>query len=71
MHQALTPARALTTAEIDALGMLASGLMLKEIAYRLSISQSAVKLRLNNARSKLGARTNAQAVGQAKAQGWI
>ncbi len=71
MHQALTPARALTKAEIDALEMLAAGLMLKEIAHQLSISESAVKLRLNNARSKLSARTNTQAVGQAKAHGWI
>lgn len=71
MHQALTPARALTQAELDALEMLAAGLILKEIAHRLSISESAVKLRLTNARSKLGARTNTQAVGQAKASGWI
>lgn len=71
LHQALAPERALTKAETDALEMLASGLMLKEIAYRLGISESAVKLRLANARSKLGARTNTQAVGQAKAYGWI
>ncbi len=71
LHQALAPARALTKAEIDALKMLASGLMLKQIAHRLGISESAVKLRLANARSKLGARTNTQAVGQAKGYGWI
>ncbi|WP_324752042.1 helix-turn-helix transcriptional regulator [Roseovarius sp. Pro17] len=71
LHHALAPERALTKAEIDALEMLSSGLMLKEIAYRLGISESAVKLRLTNARSKLGARTNTQAVGQAKAYGWI
>lgn len=71
LHQALAPARALTSAEIDALEMLASGLLLKEIAHRLGISESAVKLRLTNARSKLGARTNTQAVGQAKGYGLI
>lgn len=71
LHQALAPTRLLTKAETDALEMLASGLMLKQIAYQLDISQSAVKLRLTNARSKLGARTNTQAVGQAKEYGWI
>lgn len=71
LHQAMVPARALTQAEIDALELLATGLMLKETAHRLGISESAVKLRLTNARSKLGARTNTQAVGQAKGYGWI
>ena len=71
MHHALAPSRALTEAEIEVLEMLASGLMLKQIAHGLSISESAVKLRLTNARSKLGARTNTQAVGQAKGYGWI
>ncbi|MCQ0091755.1 autoinducer binding domain-containing protein [Roseovarius sp. M141] len=71
LHHALSPARALTKAEIEALEMLASGLMLKQIAHELDISESAVKLRLTNARSKLGARTNTQAVGQAKGYGWI
>ncbi|QDY71142.1 helix-turn-helix transcriptional regulator [Qingshengfaniella alkalisoli] len=71
LHRALAPARALTAAEIDVLAMLASGLQLKQIAHRLAISESAVKLRLTNARSKLGARTNTQAVGQAKGFGWI
>lgn len=71
LHIALAPARGLTKAEIEALEMLASGLMLKEIAHRLGISESAVKLRLANVRSKLGARTNTQAVGQAKEYSWI
>ncbi len=71
LHQGVEPARVLTKAEIGTLGMLASGLQLKEIAHQLSISESAVKLRLSNARSKLGARTNPQAVGEAKEYGWI
>lgn len=71
LHQALTSVRPLTKAETDVLEMLASGLMLKQIAHQLDISQSAVKLRLTNARSKLGARTNTQAVGLAKGYGWI
>ncbi|WP_116600146.1 helix-turn-helix transcriptional regulator [Primorskyibacter marinus] len=71
LHQALAPARGLTNAEIDALELLASGLMLKQVAHRLGVSESAVKLRLTNARSKMGARTNTQAVGQAKKYGWI
>lgn len=71
LHEALSPTRALTHAEIEVLEMLASGLILKQIAHRLGISESAVKLRLTNARSKLGARNNTQAVGQAKGYGWI
>lgn len=71
LHRALDRAPGLTKAEIEVLGMLASGMKLKEIAYLLSISESAVKLRLSNARNKLDARTNTQAVGRAKEFGWI
>lgn len=71
MHHDLLPTRSLTKAELQVLGLLASGLMLKEIAHELGISESAVKLRLTNARDKLSARTNTQAVGRAKQFGWI
>ncbi|WP_108485106.1 helix-turn-helix transcriptional regulator [Oceaniglobus ichthyenteri] len=71
LHRALQQAPGLTKAEIEVLEMLASGMKLKEIAHLLSISESAVKLRLSNARNKLDARTNTQAVGRAKEYGWI
>lgn len=51
----------LTQAEIEALRMQAQGLRLKQIAGLLSISESAVKARLNNAKRKLGAKTLSQA----------
>lgn len=51
----------LTAAEIEAVRMQADGLRLKQIAYELGISESAVKARLNNAKRKLGAKTLSQA----------
>ncbi len=51
----------LTEAEREALAFQAQGLQLKQMAYELGISESAVKARLFNGRRKLGARTNAQA----------
>ncbi|WP_245866600.1 helix-turn-helix transcriptional regulator [Oceaniglobus roseus] len=71
MHGALQPTRVLTNAEIEALHLLSAGLMLKEVAHRLGISESAVKLRISNARVKMNARTTMQAVSIAKQYGWI
>lgn len=51
----------LTAAEVEALKMQAEGLRLKQIAAELGISESAVKARLNNAKRKLGAKTQSQA----------
>jgi LuxR family transcriptional regulator, quorum-sensing system regulator SdiA len=51
----------LTSAEIEALKLQSSGLRLKNIAAELGISESAVKARLNNAKRKLGAKTQSQA----------
>jgi LuxR family transcriptional regulator, quorum-sensing system regulator SdiA len=61
LHSGAKMERALTANEVEALKMLASGLRLQQIADRLGISESAVKARLNNAKSKLGARTASQA----------
>jgi LuxR family transcriptional regulator len=61
-HFARDGSRSLTAAEIEALRMQAKGMRLKEIASALGISQSAVKARLNNAKSKLGAKTLSQAL---------
>lgn len=58
----------LTAAEIEALKMQSEGLRLKQIAYELGISESAVKARLNNAKRKLGAKTQSQAASIAAAR---
>jgi len=41
--------------------MVREGLRLKQIAHDLGVSEGAVKQRLKNAKSKLGANTSAQA----------
>ena len=61
----------LTEAELETLQYLASGLMMKEVAFNLGISESAVKQRLAGAKSKLSARTTTQAVMQANQLGWL
>lgn len=58
----------LTAAEIEAVRMQADGLRLKQIAFQLGISESAVKARLNNAKRKLGAKTLSQASSIASAR---
>ena len=58
----------LTAAEIEALKMQSEGMRLKQIAYAIGISESAVKARLNNAKRKLGAKTLAQAASIAAAR---
>lgn len=51
----------LTPAEVEALRMQSEGMRLKQIAWELGISVSAVKARLANAKRKLGAQTASQA----------
>jgi LuxR family transcriptional regulator len=64
------PLRAqLTDAEIEALAMMRDGLLTKEIAYELDISESAVKQRLRNAKTKLSAKTTLHAVTLADRRG--
>ena len=58
----------LTAAETQALRMQSEGLRLKQIAAEIGISESAVKARLNNAKRKLGARTQSQAASIAAAR---
>ena len=66
----LEPLRAqLTDAEIRALAMMRTGLLNKEIAYELDISESAVKQRLRNAKTKLSAKTTLHAVTLAERRG--
>lgn len=71
LHQAKVPPANLTRAEIEALGLLREGLLMKEIAGRLGVTEGAVKQRLKHAKSKLGARTSGQAVSMAISYGLI
>lgn len=61
----------LTNAQREALIMFASGKRYKEIAYELSISESAVKARIKSAVRKLGATTTTQATAIAMKNGLL
>lgn len=62
MHESSAPTSKLTAAELEALTMVKEGLMTKEIAFRLGVTEGAIKQRLKNARVKLKARTGSHAV---------
>ncbi|MGV6811673.1 MAG: helix-turn-helix transcriptional regulator [Brevirhabdus sp.] len=62
LHQSRIPPSNLTSAELQALGLVRDGKLLKEIAFDLGVTEGAIKQRLKNAKKKLGARTSAQAV---------
>jgi LuxR family transcriptional regulator len=64
-HRAKAPPTNLTNAELEALRMIKEGLRLKQVAHLLGISEGAVKQRLKNAKTKLGAQTSAQAAAMA------
>lgn len=61
LHHAKAPPTNLTKAELEALKMVKDGQRLKQIAHDLGVTEGAVKQRLKNAKTKLGARTSAQA----------
>ena len=61
----------LTTAELETLGLVKNGLLMKEIACVLNVSESAIKQRLKNARLKLNAKTGPQAAAMATMFGMI
>ena len=61
----------LTSAEIETLGLVKNGLLMKEIAAVLNVSESAIKQRLKNARLKLNAKTGPQAAAMATMFGMI
>ncbi|RME16644.1 MAG: LuxR family transcriptional regulator [Alphaproteobacteria bacterium] len=66
LHAATEPPAALTPAEAEALRIVASGERYAAGAARLGISESAFKARLKSARTKLFARTSAEAIQRAK-----
>lgn len=71
LHAAFVPPANLTNAELEALRLLKSGLLMKQIAARLGVSEGAVKQRLKNAKLKLGAKTASQAATKASDFGLI
>lgn len=61
----------LTPARLDALRLMAEGERMARAAHRLGISESALKVRLADARDALGARTTAAAVWRATSRGLL
>lgn len=71
LHVAKAPPTNLTAAELEALRMVRDGLLMKEIASLLGVSEGAVQQRLKNAKTKLNAATSSQAVSMATGFGLI
>lgn len=71
LHRRKSPPKSLTVAELEALRMVCAGQRHKEIAYELGVTEGAIKQRLRNAKTKLGAKTVAQAVTLARGYGLI
>jgi LuxR family transcriptional regulator, quorum-sensing system regulator SdiA len=70
-HRAHARPKNLTAVELQTLGLVKNGLLMKEIASLLGVSESAVKQRLKNARLKLNAKTGPQAAAKATMLGMI
>lgn len=66
MHDATEPPEALTKAQCEALRCIASGDRHAMAAEKLGISESALKARITSARTRLMARTTAEAIQRAK-----
>lgn len=70
-HKAHARPKNLTNAELEALGLVKNGLLMKEIAGLLGVTESAIKQRLKKARLKLNAKTGPQAAAKATMLGMI
>ncbi len=70
-HEMMVPPTNLTAAELEALRMVKNGLLMKEIANLLGVTEGAVKQRLKNAKIKLGAKTGTHAATMATTFGLI
>lgn len=71
LHEAVEPPADLTSAQIEALRLLSEGHRHAAAAARLGISESALKARLVSARTRLRARTTAQALRKAREYGLL
>lgn len=66
LHDLTEPPESLTTAQVEALRLIAAGDRHAAAAAKLNISESALKARLMSARQRLLARTTAEAIQRAK-----
>lgn len=66
LHDAAEPPSDLTDAQVEALQLLSDGHRHAAAAAIIGISESALKARLKSARTRLGARTTAQAIRKAR-----
>lgn len=71
LHASIAPPTNLTKAELEVLEMVKNGLLMKEIANQIGVSQGAIKQRLKNAKLKLNAKTSSQAAALALEYGLI
>ena len=71
LHENRTPPTNLTAAELEVLAMLKQGMLMKQVAVALGVSESAIKGRLRNAKLKLSAKTNTHAASVASELGLI
>ncbi|MEM6322387.1 MAG: autoinducer binding domain-containing protein [Pseudomonadota bacterium] len=71
LHDHFTPPTNLTPAELEALRMVKNGLLMKEIANFLGVTEAAVKQRLKGAKLKLGAKNGTHAATMATSFGLI
>jgi LuxR family transcriptional regulator len=71
LHLSRAPPTNLTRAELEALRMVKDGLLMKEIAGLLGVTEGAVQQRLKNAKIKLNATTSSHAVSMATGFGLI
>jgi LuxR family transcriptional regulator len=71
LHQSHARPKNLTVAELETLSLVKNGLLMKEIANLLGVSESAIKQRLKSARTKLKAKTGSQAAATATMLGMI
>ena len=65
LHRRVMPPRPLSTAQVEALRLIAKGYRYADAAGALQISQSALKARITAARQQLHARTTAEAIQRA------
>lgn len=65
LHRETEPPERLSAAQIESLRLIAKGFRYSEAAYRLGISESALKARLRIARERLLCRTTAEAIQRA------
>ena len=70
-HAALSPPTNLTEAALEALRMARGGMLLKELAHQLGVSEGAIEQRLKSAKVKLGARNSTHAIAKATQFGLI